>query len=404
MFQAVDSFLQLRPRLQNVREQEHGWVLATIDFKTSDTDLKTLLDKLHNEGVISELWRSGTRIFPADLNEPGVLELRIDLGNLPGYFETYDALVERYPDVKPDEYHVWLKNEGLNSGYQAAVGLLTLLKKKAEVWDTTQQRLYLVDQQAVEIPLVYRSSQTVAIAKIVPNVSQFLDSGHLDADTRWAFFRKASIRALRDISAERRLGLLFENLANVFDRSQQDYSLYLERFSFEDLLKNFDEKRLKFVGDLNQVLSSIQTALIAVPIGFFLIAEKFKPASGWVGQNVILASGGLLFFALLFVLSLNQGKTLQGLRLALNAFEAEQKNKVTERSQRLTELLVTAWSQFRRVAVLLWVVRILLLLFSLIIIAALMWCSIPSLQQRFPYLSKEPTSQTKLLRSLAPTV
>jgi hypothetical protein len=385
MFQAVDSFLQLRARLRDVREQEHGWVLATIDYEATDAGLNKLLDELHNDGVIAEFRRNGTRVFPPDMGDSGPLELRIDLGNLPGYFETYDALVERYPDALPDEYHIWSKSQDLDSGYHAAVNLLTLLKAKAEVWDTTQQRFYLVDQQAVEIPLLYLATQTTPLPAMVPGVTRFLDAAHLDSDTRWAFFRKASIRVLRDVSKDKRLGFLFENLVNVFDRSQQDYSLYLERFSFEDLLKNFDDMRLKFVGDLNQVLSSIQTALIAVPIGFFLIAEKFKPANGWVGQNMVLATGGLVFFALLFLLSLNQGKTLQGLKLALTAFQTEQKNKVTEGSRRLTDLLTSTWNQYRRVRLLLWAIRILLLLFSLVLIAAVLWCSIPYLQQKLPY-------------------
>jgi hypothetical protein len=38
----------------------------------------------------------------------------------------------------------------------------------------------------------------------------------------------------------------------VFKRTDQDHSLYLERFSFEELLKTFDEKRLKFIGDWRQ--------------------------------------------------------------------------------------------------------------------------------------------------------
>jgi hypothetical protein len=182
-----------------------------------------------------------------------------------------------------------------------------------------------------------------------------------------------------------------ESLGNVFDRAQQDHSLYLERFSFEDLLKNFDEKRLKFVSDLNQILASIQTALIAVPIGFFLIAEKFKPTYGWAGQNVVLAAGGLAFFALVFVLSLNQGKTLQGIKLALTDFETEQKKKVTEKSERLQNLLASTWGQYGQVRCLLRVVRVLLVLFSAVIVAALLWCSIPAWQAFLPYTPKDST-------------
>lgn len=392
MPQAVDSFLKLRPRLREVREQEDGWILALLDYDSKDAGVLSLLTELHNEGVVSEFRRQGQRVFPPKLGDSGALELRIDTGKLPGYFETHDSLIRSNPDTPPQEFAVWEKNDAFHAGYTAACALLQLLKSKAEVWDTTGQRFFLVDQQAVEIPLTYSAQQTASLAAKLSGVTRFLDNAHLDADARWAFFRKASLRLLRDLPKEKRLGVLMQNLGNVFDRAQQDHSLYLERFSFEDLLKNFDEKRLKFVGDLNQILASIQTALIAVPIGFFLIAEKFKPTTGWTGQNIVLAAGGLVFFALVLVLSLNQGKTLKGVKLALTDFETEQKRKVTDKSDRLQKLLASTWSQYGRVRCLLWVVRFLLLLFSAIIVAALLWCSIPAWQRVLPYAAKDSTS------------
>lgn len=392
MLQAVESFLKLRPRLREVREQEDGWILALFDYDPKDTDVLGLLTELHNEGVISEFRREGHLVFPPELGDSAPLELRIDTGKLPGYFETYGSLIGSNPDTPPQEFAVWEKNDALHAGYTAACALLQFLKSKVEVWDTTGQRFFLVDQQAVEIPLTsYSAQQTANLPARLPGITRFLDKEHLDADARWAFFRKASLRLLRDLPKEKRLGVLMENLGNVFDRAQQDHSLYLERFSFEDLLKNFDEKRLKFVGDLNQILASIQTALVAVPIGFFLIAEKFKPTIGWAGQNIVLAVGGLVFFALVFVLSLNQGKTLQGIKLALTDFETEQKKRVTDKSERLQKLLTTTWSQYGRVRCLLWVVRFLLLLFSAVIVAALLWCSIPAWQQFLPYTIKDST-------------
>ncbi|HOC55068.1 MAG TPA: hypothetical protein PKI20_05565 [Verrucomicrobiota bacterium] len=392
MPQAVDNFLRLRPSLRDVREQEDGWILALFDYEMKDMDRLSLLTELHNGGVIAEFRRGGHLVFPPKLGDSGPLELRIDTGKLPGYFETYDSLIRSNPDIPPQELTVWKKGDAFHAGYTAACALLQFLKSKAEVWDTTGQRFFLVDQQAVEIPLTsYLSQQTTNLPSHLPAITRFLNSEHLDADARWAFFRKASLRLLRDFPKEKRLGVLMENLGNVFDRAQQDHSLYLERFSFEDLLKNFDEKRLKFVGDLNQILASIQTALIAVPIGFFLIAEKFKPTNGWIGQNIVLAAGGLVFFALVLVLSLNQGKTLKGVKLALTDFETEQKRKVTDKSERLQNLLASTWSQYGRVRCLLWVVRFLLLLFSVIIVAALLWCSIPAWQKFLPYAVKDST-------------
>ncbi|MCB1224723.1 MAG: hypothetical protein KDK99_02820 [Verrucomicrobiales bacterium] len=399
MSEVVKFFLQLRQRVRDVQEQGDGWIVALFDYDPKDAASNALLSALHGEGAIKEIRRNGTLLFPPNLGDAGMLELRFDTGNLPGYFESYDSLIRTHPDSTPENLVVWEKNEDLRAGYEAVCKLLLLLKSKAEVWDSTAQRFFLVDQQAVEIPLAsYIAKQTVCLPKQLDGILRFLDTAHLDADARWAFFRKASVRLLQDLPSDMRLGSLLENAANILDRAQQDHSLYLERFSFEDLLKNFDEKRLKFVGDLNQVLASIQTALIGVPIGFFLIAEKFKPTNGWTGQNIVLAAGGLVFFALVFLLTLNQGKTLKAVKLALTDFETEQKRKVTDKSERLKNLLATTWSQYGRVRWLLWAVRFLLFLFSAIIVAALLWCSIPAWQDVLPYAitgrSPVPTSDT----------
>lgn len=386
----VTTFLRIRKKLGDVRENE-GILLGSLEFDVSDGPLVNDLTELQESGVVRDIRRNGALVFMPN-SESGHLLLTSDLGKLEGYFETYDSLILSHPYVPPSEFVVWEEDEAARTGYGASCSLLQFLKSKVEVWDSTGQTFFLVDQQALEIPLVYSAKQTTGLSAILSQVTRFLDASHLDADTRWAFFRKAAMRLLRDAPKDKPLGVLLENLSNVFERSQQDYSLYLERFSFEDVLKTFDEKRLKFVGDLNQVLSSIQTALIAVPIAFFLVAEKFKAASGWLGQNIVLAAGGVVFFALLFILSLNQGKTLQGVKLALDDFEAEQNKKITEASPRLTNLLDTTKSQHTRVEWLLAIVRILLFLFSLVIVAALLWCSIPALQNLLPYTLKEPTA------------
>jgi len=394
MLQTVEHFLKLRPLLRDVREQENGLILACLDYDSKDEDAQGLLTNLHNEGVVSEIRRDGRLVFPPSIGDSGALAMQIDTGKLPGYFETYDSLIKVNPDAAPQEFVVYDKNDALRAGYLAACGMLLFLKTKAEVWDTTEQRFFLVDQQAVEIPLAsYSAQQAAKLPAHFSGITRFLDNEHLDADARWAFFRKACLRLLRDWPKEKRLGILWENIGNVFDRAQQDHSLYLERFSFEDLIKNFDEKRLRFVDDLNQILASIQTALIAVPIGFFLIAEKFKTANGWTGQNIVLAAGGIVFFALLLVLTLNQGKTLQGIKYALNDFETEQKKRVTDKSERLQSLLTITWQQYRRVRCLLWIVRCLLVLFSAVIVMALLWCTLPAWQRFVPY-SVDSTSAT----------
>jgi hypothetical protein len=377
-----------------VRE-DAGWIFAEIAIADHDTATISDLDNLRESGAIAEIYQDGTLVFPNNL-APGPATLKIDTGSLPSYFETYDSLLAKYPVDPPDLFTVFHDDAASLDGCRAAWALLQLLRTKVEVWDSTQMRFYFVDQFAIEIPLRYQAVSCGGLVALFPRIERFLHSDHLDADTRWAFFRKAAVRLLRDVPTPNRLGVLFAGMAQVFERTEQDYSLYLERFSFEDLLRTFDEKRLKFIGDLNQVLGGVQTALIAVPATFFLVAEKFGPANGIVGQNAVLSIGGIVFCSLLVALSFNQGATLREIKKAISDFESEQLQKQSERSGRLKALLQGTWAHYRRVRLLLWVVRALIFCFASVMAIALAWCSMPDLQKRWPYEPPAVSLQTQM--------
>jgi hypothetical protein len=388
MAEPLDTFLRIRARLADVHE-DSGWIFGEIDVTSDDAMLRVDLDRLREEGVVPEIHQNGVLVFPNNL-AAGSADLKVDSGRLPGFFETYDSLLRKHPIDPPERFRIWHDDVKMAEGCHAAWALLQFFRDKVEVWDETQMRFFLVDQHAIEVPLHYSAKPTLSLVPLVPRLERFLDASHLDADARWAFFRKSSSRLLSDVLTDDRLNCFFANMDQVFRRTEQDHSLYLERFSFEDLLKTFDEKRLKFVADLNQVLAGLQTAAIAVPVAFFLVAEKFKQADSLVGQNAILGIGGIIFCALLFVFSLNQGLTLEEIRKAISDFEAEQLRKQSERSGRLQALLQGTWAHFRKVRRLLWIVRVLLVSFAMVIAVTLVWCSNPPLQNRWPYQPPTP--------------
>lgn len=394
MPEPLDTFLRVRARLNKVRE-ESGWIFAHAEIGTREDTLRTDLHVLREAGVVAEILQNGVLVFPDNL-QAGDADLKVDTGLLTDFFETYDSLVSKHPVDPPERFTVWHNDASAAAGCRAAFALLHFLRGKVEVWDDTQMRFFFVDQHAIEVPLHYSAKSTFGLVPLVPRVERFLDGAHLDADARWAFFRKSSSRLLADVLADDRLGCFFTNMDQVFTRTEQDHSLYLERFSFEDLLKTFDEKRLKFVADLNLVLAGLQTATVAVPVAFFLVAEKFKPADGLVGLNAILGVGGVIFCALLFVFSLNQGLTLEEIRNALSDFEVAQLRKQSERSGRLKALLKGTWSHYRKVRGLLWTVRVLLICFAVVIAGTLVWCSLPNLQKRWPFLPPTPPQATGL--------
>src|SRR6266699_883417 len=107
MSEVLKRFVDLRPRLSNVRETD-GWLHAEVQLAQGDSALRACLATLQDDGVLSEVRRQGRLVFPPEL-EPGSLVLKIDTGALPGYFETYDGLIEKHPDESPATYFVWEK-------------------------------------------------------------------------------------------------------------------------------------------------------------------------------------------------------------------------------------------------------------------------------------------------------
>lgn len=377
MTEVIDIFKRVRAHLTACVE-ESRLLKGKLRIPASNALLRGDVQRLREEGAIQTLHKDGALVTTIGTEEADY-EVVIDLGNLPGYYETYDALIEASPADVPSTYTVWEDDQQLDAGYRSAVELLQILRKKGVVW--TDDAFFVVEGQVVEFTLGFKGADTIALPLVLSAIAKFLHEDQLDADARWTFFRKALIRLFHDTLKDARLGSLLKNAKLVLERAQEDHSLYLERYSFEDLLKNFEAKRLEFVGNLNQVLAAVQTALVAVPIGFFLIAEKFNATDSWNFQNILLLLGGLAFFALVFVLILNQRKTLANVKSALDDFEADQKEKKTVKQERLLRVLAAAQAHHQRVGGLLTAVQVLLVVFAILLVAGFLWASLKSTEE-----------------------
>lgn len=385
-----DTFLEIRPKLTQFRD-DSGNATADLDVDPNDAKLAQKIVELRDQGIIEEI-RAGGILLSRSTPLSGLVTLTINTANVPGYFETWTHLIQRHPLIPPADYDVFDRTDGNEASYHSACELLRLLKQRAEVWDATQLRFFLVDRQAIEIPITYTMESAASIAEYLRAVTAFLDPKHIEADSRWNFFRKAAIRVIQDTVQDARLSVMFTQLGNIIERANQDFSLYLERYSFEDALKGFDEKRLKFIADLNQVLASVQAALLAVPVGFFLVAEKIKQSPGWNGQNVIIGAGGVIFCGILLVLLRNQGRTLKEVQKAIDEFGTAQKAKNTPNALQIEGMVQTARKHSGRIRFLLRVVTGFVILFAGVIVAAVVWASKPEIQKVIPYASAMETT------------
>lgn len=364
MADAFTTFRRIRARMTGCTDAD-GLVRGHLAIGGEDPELRQDVEELRETGVIMELRKGGHLVQGLEAGD-AEYEVVVDRGHLPGYHESYDSLIESAPFTEPAAYHVWEESAVRSEGYKHAVSFLQLLKGKGIPW--TAYNFFVVEGLAIEFPMAYAAKDTETLSAVQAEVARFLDAiAHPDADVRWLLFRKAIVRRFADTHVEGRLGALLSNLKSVLDRAMEDYALYLDRYSFEDLLKSFEAKRLEFIGNLNQVLGNVQTALIAVPIGFFLLVEKLDPTAGWGFTNVVLLLGGLCFFALVFALTLNQRKTLDAIEQAFTDFEQDQAGKKTVKQERLERTMKLTKAHHSRVKRLLVAVQVILVVFAVLL-------------------------------------
>ena len=143
-------------------------------------------------------------------------------------------------------------------------------------------------------------------------------------------------------------------MSNVFsfkiESYTRDYQLWVGN-TFGELEKSFEEKRLKFVADLNGILAGVQASILAVPIATILLGDKYDLANPL--KNFLLAAAVLLLGVIALKLLENQSHTLDATRKAIDATKSDFEQKHTRRKEEFETRLKNLDDQERRVRILL---------------------------------------------------
>ena len=117
---------------------------------------------------------------------------------------------------------------------------------------------------------------------------------------------------------EVQLGSVIGRFAQIFEKSEASYQLYVSEFSFEKVKEEVEKEKLEFTAKLNKVFSDIQNQLLAIPAALILIGGQMKPAASWSITNFLIFFGALVFSILMNLLIRNQSHTLEAIKLEID--------------------------------------------------------------------------------------
>ena len=242
------------------------------------------------------------------------------------YYEDLDDLLELSAD-EPAVYYVHALIKEISRGSDEAGDEIRDYRQMQKAKDFLRMtadlneghRVTFFAPEKLGIPLRCKAADLRDIPEIT-KLSGELAEGTLERDQRIVLF-KASLRDhLRMHAEEDRFGYFLKNLSTIYDGYRRDFELWLGN-TFADIKKSFEDKRLKFVSDLNGILASVQASILALPIAAIIVGDKYDITNPL--KNSLLASA---VFGVSFVASRvldNQEHTLDATKKSIDAVKAD---------------------------------------------------------------------------------
>lgn len=127
------------------------------------------------------------------------------------------------------------------------------------------------------------------------------------------------------VSKEDRVFSLLQNIESIYQSVLSKYGLYLDDFKFSKFNDKITEHAEKFLDKANEIITSLQTQILAIPVTIALISmAKFSAKI-----NSLVIGSVLVYTIMVLYATLQQGYNLWHLRCQIKGFVVENKIPAT---------------------------------------------------------------------------
>lgn len=262
--------------------------------------------------------RSNEGTFAYDLDSMLRESIRFRLFAPEAFFLAESGRKDGTGYLHPDERSL---ASGQLLSYLRVQHLIHLLEEVADYRDRDggTEKLVFKVHRTLDLPILYAATDLVALeapetdARLGKMERLLQSQSHQDQIRD--LLKTALIETLE--GSEEQFVDLLHNFARFFQRFDDNYHLFISKFSFEKVREQAEEQRLAYTDKLNAVFAGIQSQLLGIPVALVVVASQMKDSGDAVLENLLILLGALVFAGLLLLLVANQRHTLEALRLEI---------------------------------------------------------------------------------------
>ncbi|MEP7706533.1 hypothetical protein [Paraglaciecola sp. 25GB23A] len=144
--------------------------------------------------------------------------------------------------------------------------------------------------------------------------SLFSDPAH--KDQKLSILKEVMFGFLININKTQRLDFLIQHFGEFSKRLNENYQLFVSEFSFDDVRREYEEKKRDYLVKINDVFAQVQTKMLGIPISLALISFKMgtiiDSQTFWANLTLLIAI--LAYTAMMSMLIEGQKATLTSLK------------------------------------------------------------------------------------------
>lgn len=272
-----------------------------------------------------------------------MLENKVNLTTSPENFLILDESII-YPDNKP-KTEANKKTINKIEHYQEIISLLKILLVNADhknkLSNDVIEDVVFLHKSRLEIPISYSEAlldeklDGISIVKAL-----FDEKSH--KEQKKSIFKEVLHGFLINVPKKERLEHLIVYFGEFSKRYNENYQLFVSEFSFDEVRKEYEEKKRDYFTALNDVFSSVQTKMLGIPVSLALGALKMSAiiddVTFWT--NALLAFSIIIYSIMMFMLIKNQKHTLSAIKTEYDSQMTRLKHQYVEQYEEIKNIQI----------------------------------------------------------------
>lgn len=234
--------------------------------------------------------------------------------------------------------------EGELKHYLGVVKLVELLIEHADhtehLSDVVVDKVTYLHKARIDIQLQYGKDDLVdSLDGITAIYAYFGDNSH--KEQKVSILKEALFGLGIANNTEKKLSYLIQNFGEFSKRFIENYNLFVSEFSFDEVRKEYEEKKRDYFIKLDEIFSSVQSKMLGIPISLALASFKLSTIvdekSFWA--NLFLSISIIVYSAMMIMLIKNQKHSLKALKSEFTSQMNRLKHQYSEQYEKIQDMI-----------------------------------------------------------------